>query len=122
MNPVRYRLPAFLAYILSVFGWIYVLVFHRKNAFAYFHVKQSMGLLFFSLGTTIAWLLLWWVLAWIPFGPVVGMALFGLVIAAYIFSLVGWVIGMVRALRDEAVPLPFIGMMADRMPLEKIFR
>jgi len=62
------------------------------------------------------------VLAWIPFGPVVGMALFGLVIAAYIFSLVGWVIGMVRALRDEAVPLPFIGMMADRMPLEKIFR
>jgi uncharacterized membrane protein len=115
------RIPAFLAYLLSIIGWLYVLFFHRRNAYAIFHVKQSVGILLFAVGVTIGWLILGWLLAWIPFGGVFMMSLFSLVIAAYLFSLVIWIMGMARALTDQHQPLPLIGVWADNLPLERFF-
>ena len=116
-----YTIPAFLVYLFGPIGWIYALLVHRKNAFVFFHLKQSVGLLLFALGVTVGWFLVGWLLMWIPFGGVLTMALFALVIAGYLFALVNIVIGISNALREEVEPLPFIGQWADNLPLEKVF-
>ena len=110
------RVPAFIAYLLPVVGWIYVGVFHRKNQFAVFHMRQSIVLVLFAILITAAWGVIIWLLAWIPYAFVFGMALFTLPLSAYIFCIVAWVGGMVNALRNQAAPLPWIGAYSNRLP------
>jgi uncharacterized membrane protein len=107
---------AFLAYLLSIPGWLYVLLFHRKDKFAVYHAKQSMMLTIFALAAPAAWAVAAWVLTWIPLaGSFVGAALFSLVIAAYFFLGVAWILGMVYALQAKMKPLPMIGGWTERL-------
>lgn len=116
MNPSA-RLPAVLAYLIPIIGWLYVYFFQRKNAFAIFHLRQAVGLFLFLAAALAIWALVAWVLAWIPYMAVLGIALFTIVIAAYLYGLVAWVMGMINALRNRPVPLPIFGQWANRLPI-----
>ena len=107
---------AFLAYLLSIPGWFYVLLFRRNDKFAVYHARQSMTLTIFALAAPAAWAVVAWVLTWIPLaGSFVGVTLFSLVIAAYVFLGVAWILGMVYALQAKMKPLPVIGGWAERL-------
>lgn len=115
-KPKRYL--AFLAYLLSFIGGLYVLFFHREKEFARYHAKQSLGLAITAIGVPVVWGLIAWVVSWIPLvGPIIAASLFSLVILAYLALLVFWLVGMVYALRAARRPLPVIGEWAQRLPL-----
>lgn len=111
------RLNGFIAYLLPVVGWIYLIIFQRKNRFANFHLRQAVGLFLFLILVMLGWGVLTWLLAWIPYAFVFGIALFGLPLTAFIFSVIAWIIGMVNALSNREVYLPFIGGYSSRLPI-----
>ena len=111
------RFPAFLAYLLPVVGWLYVLLFQRKNQLAMFHVRQSIGLFLFLAFTGVAWVAVTWILTWIPFGFLFGVALFTLVIIAIVVGAVTWILGMINARRGRVALLPIFGRMASRLQI-----
>ena len=109
------RTLAFLAYLLSILGSLYVLLFQREDKLALYHAKQSLGLALVALGALLGWALGTWILSWIPLvGPLVAVALFSQVILVYLFLAVVWIIGMVYALQDKMKPLPLVGRWAER--------
>lgn len=107
------RLSAAIAY-LPIVGWLYVLLFQRRNAFAMFHLRQAVGLVIFLIVAPVGWAVITWLLAWIPFGFLVGNALFALVIVAVVVGVVAWVVGVVNALRGRAAFLPIFGKLANQ--------
>jgi len=111
------RLPAVLAYLVPVIGWLYVLFFQRKNSFAVYHLRQSIGLCLFLVGALAGWAVVAWVLAWIPYAAVLSIALFAIVIAAYVFGVLAWILGLVNALSGRLAPLPLFGQWASRLPI-----
>ena len=111
------RLPAVLAYLIPVIGWVYVFFAERKNPFAMYHLKQSLGLFLFLAGTMVGWAAIAWVLAWIPYAAVLGVALFAIVLTAYLYGVVAWLLGMSNALRGRMDPLPVFGEWASGLPL-----
>ena len=111
------RLPAFIAYLLPVIGWVYLGIFQSKNRFARFHMRQSMGLFLFVILITLAWGIVTWLLAWIPYAFVLGIALFTLPLVAYVFAAIALMIGMVNALTLRENGLPLIGGYSNRIPL-----
>ena len=109
---------AFLAYLLSILGWLYVLLFHRKDEFAAYHAKQSLGLTIIAIGVLVVWTVVAWIVSWLPLaGPIIAVALFSLVIATYIVLAMSWVTGMVYALQAKAKPIPVVGGWAQRIPI-----
>ena len=109
---------AFLAYLLPIFGWLYVLLFQRKDKFAVHHAKQSVVLTIAALGTPVVWAIAAWIVAWFPLvGSVVAASLFAVVILAYIALVAIWVTGMVYALQAKMKPLPLVGGWAERIPI-----
>ena len=36
------RISAFIAYLLLIVGWLFVMIFRRGDEFAVFHAKQSL--------------------------------------------------------------------------------
>jgi uncharacterized membrane protein len=112
------RTLAFLAYLLSILGSLYVLFFQRDDRLAAYHAKQSLVLMLTALGAVAAWFVGSWVLCWIPLaGPLLAAALFSQVILLAGFLAAIWVLGMVRALRGTMLPLPFVGKWAERIAL-----
>jgi uncharacterized membrane protein len=111
------RLPALVAYLIPVIGWLYVLFFQRKNSLAVYHLRQSIGLFLFLAGALAGWAVIAWVLAWIPYAAVLSIALFAIVIAAYLVGFVAWIAGMINALSDKLAPLPLFGQWASRLPI-----
>jgi uncharacterized membrane protein len=112
---------AFLAYLLSIVGCLYVLFFHRKEKFAVYHAKQSMMLAIVAVIAPVIWIVVAWGLVWIPLaGPLVAAALFSLVIATYLLLAVAWIIGMVYARQAQMKPLPVIGGWAERLFTGKV--
>ncbi|BAJ62917.1 DUF4870 domain-containing protein [Anaerolinea thermophila] len=113
----RSRITAFLSYLILFLGSLYVLIFERRDDYARYHALQALGLVFFSAGVFLGWVVLGFLLAWIPIiGPVLSASLFALVIAAWIFAVVAWVMGMVNATRGLIAPLPLIGRWAEKLP------
>jgi uncharacterized membrane protein len=102
---------------LPVIGWLYVLLFQRQNLLAVYHIRQSIGLFLFLIGTLAGWAVIAWILAWIPFLGVLSIALFTMVIAAYLFGIVAWIQGLMNALSNRLTPLPVFGRWADRLPI-----
>lgn len=47
--------PAVIAYLIPVVGWLYVYLFQRKNTLAVFHLRQSIGLVLFLIGSLVVW-------------------------------------------------------------------
>lgn len=109
------RLPAFLAYLLLIFGWLYVFLWHRDNRLAVYHVKQSIALVVAAVGTIIGWAVIAWLISWIPFGAILGAASFSLVIAVYVLIVIDWIIGMVYAWQAKTKPVPVLGRLALRI-------
>jgi uncharacterized membrane protein len=115
------RNAAFLAYLLPIVGWLYVLLFRKKDEFAVYHAKQSMVLTMTAVGAPAAWALFAWIVAWLPLaGPIISAALFALVILIYIFLAATWVIGMVYVLQAKMKPVPVLGGWAERIPIGKL--
>lgn len=108
------RLGAAVAYV-PVIGWLYVYVFRREDELAMYHLWQAVGLVLFLIGSLLGWAVLAWLLAWLPYMGALGIALFTLVIAAYLFGIIGWVIGIINALRGQMAPVPGIGHRAERL-------
>lgn len=104
------RYLAFFAYLLSVFGALYVLLARRHDQYAVFHAKQSLVIAATAAATLLAWLIVAWGGAWIPVvGPVIGLSLFALVIAIYLGLAFSWITGLVYALRGHIRPVPLVG-------------
>ncbi len=114
------KILAFLAYLLTVPGWLYVLLFRRDDKFAVFHAKQSAVLTLVAVGAPLAWMAAGWILSWIPLvGFTLAIALFSLVIAIYAVLIVDWIVGMVFALQLKRTPLPVVGGWARTIPILK---
>ena len=119
----KQRTLAFLAYLLSILGWLYVLLFQRKDRLAVYHAKQSLVLTLVAIGVLAIWGVMAWVISWIPLvGPLVAAAAFSLVLLTYLFLIVVWIMGMVHALQAEAKPLPLVGRWVERIPIDEGFR
>lgn len=102
------RFSALIAY-LPVLGWLYVAIFQRKDSYALFHLRQSIGLGVFVILVFLAWAVAAWAIAWIPYAFVLSIALFALVIVALLFVLVIWVRGILNALQGRKASLPMAG-------------
>jgi uncharacterized membrane protein len=111
------RLAAVIAY-LPVIGWLYVYFAGRSNKLAMFHLRQSVGLVLFLLGTMAAWIVIAWLLAWIPFMAALSAALFAIVLGAYIFGAFAWLMGIANAGRHNFTPLPGFGNWAEELPIQ----
>ena len=117
MNPYS-RLPAVLAYLLPVLGWLYVFFFQRRNSLALYHLRQAIGLFLFLIVTLMAWGVVSWLLAWIPYLDILSIALFALVVGAFLYGVVAWLFGIYNALCERESPLPLFGRLASRLPIK----
>jgi uncharacterized membrane protein len=114
------RYLAFLSYLLSLPGALFVLLARRDDPFAVYHARQSLALAIVVLVTPLVWAILAWGLAWIPLiGAALGIMLFALMIAVYAGLLVDWITGMVYALQGKAQRIPLTGPLAIRQPPAK---
>ena len=112
------KTPAFLAYLLPILGWLYVLVFHRNDEFTVYHAKQSLVMTITAIGAPVVWGIVAWALTWIPLvGPIIAAALFALVILTYIVLTATWIVGLVYVSRAKAKPVPVVGGWAERLPV-----
>ncbi len=109
------RISAVIAYI-PVIGWLYVLFAQRKDEFALFHLRQSIGLVIGLVVSVLAWGVVAWVLSWIPFGDVIGIALFTLVICVWIVAVIALVIGLVNAARGRRESTAFLQQFREMDP------
>ena len=104
---------AFLAYLLSIFGWLYIILFRRKENFAVYHAKQSIIITIIAGGSFAAWALIAWSVSLIPFfGFIFAVVLFTFIVAIYIFLAVLSIIGMLYSLQGKKKPLPIVGVLA----------
>ncbi len=104
------KISAFIAYLLLIFGWLFVMIFRRDDAFAVFHAKQSLRLTIFLVAIPAVWALGAYFVALIPFvGPILASATFTLVITAILVLFIAWIIGMSNALRAKWVAVPMFG-------------
>jgi uncharacterized membrane protein len=87
---------AIVAY-LTLIGLVAALVMNneKKNTFARFHIRQSLGLMLTGLATSI--------ISWIPFlGWIVGLIMF-------VVLVVMWIIGIMNAVNGKEKALPLLG-------------
>ncbi len=108
--------PAVIAYI-PILGWLYVYLTQRKDPFAVFHLRQSVGLVLFLIGAFLTWVVVGYLLAIIPYMAIFSAALFTIVIAVYIFGFVTWIMGILNAIKSQSTPLPLFGRWASRLPI-----
>ncbi|MGB0388435.1 MAG: hypothetical protein ACPGWR_26755 [Ardenticatenaceae bacterium] len=112
------RISAVLAYLLLIFGWVYVFVARKEDKLAVYHAKQSITIILLAIAALVSWLIITWILMLVPYvGPVVGIAVFGLVIASHIFLFFTWIRGMIDAWQAKTQPLPVVGKWAARLPI-----
>jgi uncharacterized membrane protein len=108
---------AFVSYLLSLPGALFVLLARRNDAFAIYHARQSLTLAMIGLAAPLIWAVVAWVLAWIPLiGGMLGVILFALVIAVYVGVLISWIAGMIYSLKGQVRPLPLFGTRSTRRP------
>ncbi len=113
------KIYAFLSYLLLVPGWLFILLFRRKDQHAQFHARQSLVLNLFIFLLLVAWFVLTWLVIAIPIvGPLFAWFCFAVVIACLIFTVFAWVIGLVRSFQSVQKPLPIIGKWAENLPFK----
>ena len=111
------RIFAFLSYLLLIPGWLFVLIFRRKQPAEVAHARQSMVINLILFVFLLLWFVLTWLVLAIPLmGPLVAWFGFAIYIAIGIFLLVIWILGMVRALRGDQKPLAIVGGWAAKLP------
>ena len=117
MNTNSQRFSAFIAYLLPILGWLYVILYQRKSKFAIFHTRQAIGLFLFLIVAFGSWAVIGYALAWIPFGFIFSMGLYTMVIVAFIYGFIAWLMGMANALQGKVALLPVFGRMANGLPI-----
>jgi len=95
------RVWAFLAYLLSIIGFILVLVLKKNDRFAMYHAKQSLVLFIIYLAGYLI----------LTFIPILGWMLLAV---WWLFGLIWAIIGMINALTGKQKPLPIIGGLAQK--------
>jgi uncharacterized membrane protein len=96
------KLYAILAYVLSIIGFILVLVAKKDNKFAMFHAKQSLVLFFgFIIANVAYWLI-----------PFLGIIVGGLLNLALLVLLI---MGIINAASGAEKNLPVIGDLAAKI-------
>jgi uncharacterized membrane protein len=111
------KILAFLSYLLFIPGWLFVLVFRRKDEHAKFHARQSLIINLFVFLLLVLWFVFTWLLVGISIiGPITAWFLFAIVIAIYIYLAIAWVMGMLRSFNPDAKPLPLVGNWAQKLP------
>ena len=109
------RYLAFISYLLSLPGALFVLLARRDDLFAVYHARQSLRLAIIGIAAPLIWAVVAWVLAWIPLiGGMLGVVLFALVIATYAGILISWIAGMIYSLKGQVRPLPLFGTRSPR--------
>jgi uncharacterized membrane protein len=109
------RYLAFLSYLLSLPGALFVLLARQDDPFAVYHARQSLRLAIIGIAAPIVWAVVAWILAWIPLaGGMLAVALFALVIATYVGILISWIAGMIYSLKGQVRPLPLFGTRTAR--------
>lgn len=112
------KLAAVVAYLLPVFGWLYIFIFRRQDKLAIFHTKQAIGLVLALIIAPLLWLLFGWLISFIPYvGFILAVTAFTLVIAFYLALAVAWLIGMVYAAQGKMKPASMIGRWVEYLPL-----
>lgn len=110
------RLLAFLSYLLPFVGSVLVLLFNRRNALALYHACQALALFLGMIVVPLGWVVFGWLLSFIPLvGPILGAGLFSLVIAAAIAVVIGFIMGLINALRARFIPIPVFGGWGDNV-------
>ncbi len=110
------KLFALFAYLLSFIGALLVLFLRRKDDFARYHARQSLGIALLALALFAAWGVVGWVMAWIPaVGFLFAVALFSLVIAGCFMLIISSISGMVYAVQGKMQPPLFIGEIALKL-------
>ncbi|MBW2978787.1 DUF4870 domain-containing protein, partial [Candidatus Woesearchaeota archaeon] len=99
------KLWAFLAYFLSIVGFVLVLAMKKNDRFALYHAKQSLVLFIASVILYVAAMLL---------TPVMLFFIFYIFWVIYIVVFVLWIIGIVNAVTGKTKPLPIIGGFAEK--------
>jgi uncharacterized membrane protein len=118
MNNQTSRFSALVAYLLPVLGWLYVLIFQRKDRFALYHAKQAAMITIVAILAPLVWLVGGWLLMFLPYGAILAMALFSLVIAIYFFLLYLCILGMANVSQTKIKRLPLIGEWGEQLPIE----
>lgn len=98
------KIFAFLAYLLSIIGFLIVLLAKKKNKFAMYHAKQSLVLF-------IVYMIGWVILVFIPF---LG---WGLLPVWWVLMVIMTIIGIINALTGKEKPLPIIGKYAKKIKI-----
>lgn len=98
------KTTAIIAYV-TVIGLIIAFVMNseKKNSFAAYHIRQSLGILVLSLGVWILYLLL---------SLLVYLPLFSTLL--YLALLVFWALGLIAAVQGQKKPVPIVGEQFQR--------
>lgn len=98
------RFLAFLAYLLSIAGFLLVYFLKRHDRFAMYHAKQSLVLF-------IAYVAVWIAAKILGVIPFLGVFISAIL---WLMLVVLWVVGMIHALTGEEKPIPIIGEIAHK--------
>ena len=111
------RYLAFVSYLLSLPGALFVLLARRDDLFAIYHARQSLRLAIVALAAPVIWAVVAWALAWIPLiGGMLGVILFALLLAVYAGVLISWIAGMLYSLKGQVRPMPLFGSRTTHRP------
>ncbi len=116
-NQVQDKTVAIVAY-MTLIGWIIALVMNgdkkgEERSFNGFHIRQMLGLIIFSFGSSIVFVILGMVLAFIP---VIGWLILLLLQLGLFGGLLAlWIMGVIAASNGEKKPVPVLGGVIHKM-------
>lgn len=92
---------AFLAYFLSIVGFVLVLALKKNDRFAMYHAKQSLALfIIYMIGYVVLILI-----------PILGWMV---LTVWWLFGLIWSIMGIINALTGKTKPLPITGKLAEK--------
>ena len=116
-NQIQDKTVAIVAY-MTLIGWIIALVMNgdkqgEERSFNGFHIRQMLGLIIFSFGSSIVFVILGMVLAFIP---VIGWLILLLLQLGLFGGLLAlWIMGVIAASNGEKKPVPVLGGLIHKM-------
>jgi len=103
---------------MTLIGWIIALVMNgdkkgEEKSFNAFHIRQMLGLIIFSFGGSIVFMILGFILIWIPGLGALLLLLLQLGLFGGLLAL--WIMGVIAASNGEKKPVPVIGGVIHKM-------
>lgn len=114
--PPSDRLFAVLSYVLFIVGGLLVLLTQRRDSLAAHHARQSLGIAIAFAAVLGVWIVFGWLITLIPYvGSLMAVATFALVMLTFFYLLILWIVGLVAALRGNALQLPLVDTVVQRV-------